>query len=335
MPRASPLNDIEVFCRAAELGRFAAAAEALRLPPSSVSRAIARLEARLGTPLFTRTTRRITLTEPGAALFQAARVALQQIADAELAVGGAAARPVGLLRVAAPTTYGNLRVLPLLPEFHRRYPELRLEIHVTNRVIDLVEEDFDLVIRLGPQPPSALVSRTLDRGLIGTYAAPAYLAERPQPRSLDELADHVCVGFIYPGSPQPMPWEFLHEGRHLREPRANGPVIAYDPMGLVALAVAGGGLIQTGRYVVVEHLAAGRLVEVLTEFAGVRRPIVALFPANRRLSAETSRFSRLLWLTKLAAASTRIVTPPGTSGGQRVRIRSAPRLRRTRPEKHF
>ena len=189
-------------------------------------------------------------------LFQAARGAFQQIEDAELAVGGAGVRPVGLLRVAVPTTYGNIRVLPRLPEFQRRYPEVRLEVHVTNRVIDLVEEEFDLVIRLGPQPPSSLVSRTLENGAIGTYAAPDYLERRGPLRNPDDLAEHACIGFIYPGSAQPMPWEFLRDGLHVREERANDTVIAYDPMGMVTLALAGGGLIQTGRYVVAEHLCS-------------------------------------------------------------------------------
>jgi DNA-binding transcriptional LysR family regulator len=288
--RGGHLADIAVFSRSAELGQFAAAAEQLRLPPSSVSRAIQRLEARLGASLFTRTTRRVALTETGAVFFQQVRQALQQIEDAEIAAGGAEARPVGRFRLAVPTTYGHVRILPRLPDFQRRNPGLQLEVHVTNRVIDLVEENFDVVIRLGQQPSSGLIARTLENLPIGTFAAPSYLEARGEPTEPSDLARHVCIGFVYPGSPEPLEWEFMAAGRHHRIAAANGPTIVHDPMGMVTLAVAGGGLIQTGRYVVAEHLAAGRLVEVLESFAGVTRPIVALYPPNRRHSAKLRAF---------------------------------------------
>ncbi len=290
----SHLTDLQVFCRVAELGRFAAAAEQLELPASSVSRAVQRLEARLGASLLTRTTRRVALTEDGALLFREAREALQQIADAELVVGGADARPVGRLKIAVPTTYGPLKVLPRLPAFAARHPGLSFEIHVTNREIDVVEEGFDLVVRLGQQPASALLSRTLEQGTIGVFAAPSYLAAAPPLGDPLDLDRHNCIGFVYPGLARRMDWEFLVEGRHHRRPPGPGPLIISDPMGMVALALAGGGLIQTGHYVVAEHLAAGRLVEVLVPFAGVRRAIVALYPANRRSSAKVRAFIELM-----------------------------------------
>jgi DNA-binding transcriptional LysR family regulator len=288
--RAGRWADIEVFCRAAEFGRFAAAAEALGLPPSSVSRAIQRLEARLGVPLFTRTTRRVVLTEDGAMFFQAAREGLQQVEDAEHAVGSVAGRPVGRFRIAVPTTYGAARILPRMPAFARQNPGLDMEIHITNRAVDVVEENFDLVVRLGVQAPSALVQHTLETLPIGTFAAPSYLAERGVPGALDDLARHVCIGFVYPGSGQVLDFEFLDRGRPQRRPPGRGPTIVHDPLGMVALGLAGGGLFQTGHYVVQEHLDAGRLVEVLAAHAGVRRPIVALFPANRRLSPKVRAF---------------------------------------------
>jgi DNA-binding transcriptional LysR family regulator len=284
------LADLQVFCRVAELGRFAAAAEQLDLPASSVSRAVQRLEARLGASLLTRTTRRVSLTDDGAFFLQQAREALQQIEDAELAVGGANARPVGRLRIAVPTTYGQLRILPRMPAFEAAYPGLTLEIHVTNREIDLIEEDFDVVIRLGQQPASALLSRTLETGTIGVFAAPGYLGDAPPLDDLLDLDRHRCIGFIYPGIAKRMDWEFLVDGRHERRSVSGGTLIVSDPMGMVALALAGGGLIQTGHYVVEEYLAAGRLIEVLKPYAGVGRAIVALFPPNRRHSAKVRAF---------------------------------------------
>jgi DNA-binding transcriptional LysR family regulator len=284
------LADLQVFCRVAELGHFASAAELLDLPASSVSRAVQRLEARLGVNLLTRTTRRVALTEDGAAFFAQAREALQQIADAELSVGGANARPVGKLRIAVPTTYGPLRILPRIPAFEAAYPDLTLEIHVTNREIDLVEEGFDIVVRLGQQPSSGLLSRALLVGDLGVFASPDYLAAAPPLDDLLDLDRHRCIGFIYPGSGRRMDWEFLVDGQHEKRAPGQGPVIVSDPMGMVALALAGGGLIQTGRYVVEEHLASGRLVETLKPFAGAKRAVIALYPPNRRGSARVKAF---------------------------------------------
>jgi DNA-binding transcriptional LysR family regulator len=284
------LADLQVFCRVAELGRFAAAAEQLSLPASSVSRAVQRLEARLGANLFTRTTRRVALTDDGSFFFQQAREALQQIENAEHVVGGANAKITGRLRIAVPTTYGQIRVLPRVPAFEALYPDLAMEIHVTNREIDLVEEGFDLVIRLGQQPASALISRTLETGTIGTFASPSYLENSPPLHDLADLEHHRCIGFIYPGMPRRMEWEFLVDGQHVSRATANGALIVSDPIGMVTLALAGGGVIQTGHYVVEDHLQAGRLVEVLTPFAGAKRSIIALYPANRRSSAKLRAF---------------------------------------------
>ncbi len=285
------LADLEVFCRAAELGRFAAAAEQLALPPSSVSRAIQRLESRLGVALFTRTTRKVALTEDGAFFFREARQALQQIEDAELSIGGAHRRATGKMRIAVPTSYGHVRILPRLPAFQAQHPHLDLEIHVTNRDFDVVEDGFDLAIRLGQQPASSLVSRTLENGRIGVFASPGYLSHASALESLSDLARHRCIGFVYPGlSRSPLPWEFLVAGEAKRIGAANGTTIISDPLGLITLALAGGGLIQTGCYLVEEHVAAGRLVEVLACFAGITRPIVALYPANRRGSAKLRAF---------------------------------------------
>jgi DNA-binding transcriptional LysR family regulator len=284
------LADLEVFCRAAELGRFAAAADQLNLPASSVSRAIQRLEARLGATLFMRTTRRVSLTEDGAFFFQQAREALQQIENAELAVGGANMKPVGRLRIALPTTYGPLKILPRVPEFESMYPGVTLEIHVTNRDIDVIDDGFDVVIRIGPQPSSSLLSRTLIDGTIGTFAAPNYLRRAPPLDDLLDLDSHRCIGFIYPGNNRRMDWEFIVDGRHERRVTAGGATIVSDPMGLVALALAGGGLMQTGHYVIAEHLDSGRLVEVLKPYSGVKRSIIALYPPNRRSSAKVRAF---------------------------------------------
>lgn len=288
--RSSHFTDIEVFCHAAETRRFAVTADALQLPPSSVSRAIQRLEARLGVPLFTRTTRQVTLTDEGALLHRQARAALQQIEDVEQALIDASGRPKGSFRIALPTTYGNKIVLPAIPTFLASNPDLELEIHVTNRVIDLIEEGFDLVVRLGEQPSSALLSRTLTNGRIGIFAAASYVQARGAPEAPEDIPLHRCVRFVYPGTPQALPFVVIEAGaQRLVEP-GPGPTVVGDPMGMISLGLAGAGLFQTGRYLVEDELAKGDLVEVLGDWSGATRPIVAMYPANRRLSAKVRAF---------------------------------------------
>ncbi|WP_376099617.1 LysR family transcriptional regulator [Roseomonas sp. CCTCC AB2023176] len=284
------LSDVEVFCRVADLGGFSRAAGAMGLAPSVVSRSVARLEARLGTPLFTRTTRRVTLTQEGAVYFQGCREALASIEEAGQAVSGAAGQVAGRLRIAVPTTYGNVRILPRLPAFMARHPAVMPEVHVTNRVIDLVEEGFDLVIRIGEQPPSSLIQRVLETLPIGVFAAPAYLAAHGMPAVPEDIARHRCIGFLWPGVPRAFDFLFRCDGKPLAIAPPPGPVIAHDPMGMVALGLAGGGLFQTGHYVVQEHLDRGTLIEVLADHAGATRSVVALYPPNRRFSARLRAF---------------------------------------------
>lgn len=288
--RSSHFADIEVFCHAAETRRFATTAEALRLPPSSVSRAIQRLEARLGVSLFTRTTRQVTLTEEGALFYRHARGALQQIEDVEVALGDARGRPQGGFRIAVPTTYGNKVILPATPAFLAANPALQLEVHVTNRVIDLVEEGFDLVVRLGEQPSSALVSRTLTNGRIGIFASAGYVRAHGAPDTPDDIARHSCIRLVYPGTPQPLPFIVLEAGSQRLIAPGAGPTVVGDPIGMISLGFAGAGLFQTGRYLVADELASGELVELLRDWSGATRPIVALYPANRRLSAKVRAF---------------------------------------------
>jgi DNA-binding transcriptional LysR family regulator len=290
MPNRDALADIQVFCRVAELGGFARAAEALLLTSSAVTKAVQRLETRLGTSLLIRTTRRVTLTEEGAVLFQHCRAALQSIEEATLAVGGTRGRAVGRLRVALPTTYGQKRIFPRLPGFQAQHPGLELELHVTNRVIDLVEEGFDLVVQLGQPPVSSLIQKVLEHASIGVFAAPSYLAERPALRHPRDLAAHVAIGFVLNGAVQPLDFTFVEDGRTQLVRPPPGPVVVHDPMGMVALGIAGGGLFQTGHYVVAEELAQGRLVEVLVAHGGATRPVVATYPPNRRLSAKVRAF---------------------------------------------
>ena len=167
------LGSIELFCKAAELGSFTAAAEALGVTPASVSRSISRLEARLGVRLFVRTTRQIRPTPEGVLYHQQCQQALEQIAAAERVLTGRQNMPSGSLRISVGSPYGHYRLLPLLPRFQQAYPQIEVELSIANRVVDFVEEGFDLAIRLGVPPDSRLIALPLEEPTLGIFAAPA------------------------------------------------------------------------------------------------------------------------------------------------------------------
>lgn len=285
------LNSIELFCKAAELGSFTAAAETLGLTPASVSRSIKRLEERLGVRLFSRTTRSVRLTAEGALYQQECQRALEQIAEAERAITGHQKVPSGLLRISIGTLYANFRVLPLLPRFTAAYPQIELELSLSNRVIDFVEEGFDLAIRLGIPPDSRLIAHPLEDAPVGIYATPGYLARRGVPQTLDELAQHDCIQFILPSTGRPMPWIFSGpDGKDIDLTFHSRLRVLDDALGCISWAQAGGGLFQTYRFIAGPLVRHGELVEVLQDFGGRTRRFSILYPHNRHLSARVRAF---------------------------------------------
>jgi DNA-binding transcriptional LysR family regulator len=286
------LGSIAIFCKAAELEGFTEAARALGITAAAVSRSISRLEARLNVRLFTRTTRKIRLTDEGRAYFEECRQALAQIEEAERAIGGEHAEPSGVLRVSVSTTYGHYRVLPLLPKFAARYPKLSVEINLSNRNIDFVEEGYDLAIRLGIPQDSRLVARTLEDATLGTFAAPKYLKKHGTPKTIEALRQHECLQFVLPSTGRGMSWRF-------RDPSTDTDVefafegrvrVHDDVLGCVTLAREGGGLFQIYHFVAKRHVADGELVEILKTFNGRTRPFCALYPQNRHLSPKVRMF---------------------------------------------
>ncbi|MCF7222163.1 LysR family transcriptional regulator [Marilutibacter chinensis] len=280
---AVSLGSIELFCLAAELESFTAAAAQAGLTPAAVSRTIARMEERLQVRLFTRSTRRIRLTDGGRAYFEQCRQALGQIVDAERELTGAQAEPTGVLRMSLPTPLGHRRVLPLLPRFRELYPKVRIDVQLSNRNVDFVAEGFDVAIRARPQPDSGLVVRKLmDAGLV-VVAAPAYLRRQGTPRSPDELGQHDCIQFLLPNTGQPVPWLFKAKGKDLEIATEGAYTCMEDLLGISTLACSGAGLVQTYRFIVEDELRDGRLVEVLQPFGGRSRPFSVVYPGTRHM----------------------------------------------------
>jgi DNA-binding transcriptional LysR family regulator len=289
------LGSIEQFCRAAETGSFTGAAEILGLTPAAVSRSISRLEQRLGVRLFLRTTRAVKLTSEGELYWKECQRALEQIAEAERAITGAQNVPSGPLRISVSAAYGTFRLLPLMPAFTKLYPQIDMEISISDKIIDFVEEGFDLAIRLGIQQDSRLVAFKLEDAMLGVFATPTYLAKKGEPRGIDDLSEHDCIQYISSNTGRPLQWLFTDEhGTAIEKPITSRMRVLNDALGAVAWVNAGGGLYQTYRFAVGDALRRGELVEVLRAYGGRSRPFSILYPQNRHLSARVRAFVEFL-----------------------------------------
>lgn len=284
------LGSIELFCLAAQEGSFTAAALSAGVTPAAVSRSISRMEERLATRLFVRTTRSIRLTESGRAYFEQCRRALTQLVEAEREVMGKQLEPSGELRISIPTTYGHYRILPLLSRFRERHPGVKIDIHLSNRNIDFVGEGYDLAIRVRVQPDSTLIARHLEDARLVVIATPEYLSRVGTPQSLEDLGKHDCIQFELPSSGRRISWLFTENGKE-REILAEGNYCcSEDVLGGVTLARHGAGLFQTYRFIVERELEEGSLVEVLQEFGGRSRPFTLLYPHGRHVPLRLRAF---------------------------------------------
>lgn len=277
------LGSIELFCLAAETGGFTSAALAAGVTPAAVSRSISRLEKRLGLRLFVRTTRSVRLTDAGRTYFAQCQQALAQLADAEREVMGQQAQPSGMLRISVPTTYGHHRILPLLPVFRERFPDIRLHVHLSNRNIDFVEEGYDMAVRVRAQPDSTLIARHLEDADLVVVATRKYLKRAGTPRTLADLSAHECIQFELPSSGRRISWLFKENGKDREVFADSAYSCSDDVLGGVTLARSDAGLFQTYRFVVEKELADGTLVEVLKPFAGRSRPYTLLYPDGRHV----------------------------------------------------
>lgn len=281
--RFDHLGDVEAYLCVVERGSLSAAAVALGTTPSVISRALSRLEARLGSQLLRRTTRRLSLTEDGRLYLEQTRAAFALIDDAERRIQGDG-EVAGRVRLSAPTTYGHHRLPQLLARFARAYPQVQVELSIANRNVDLVAEGYDLAIRLGRLPDSGLVGRRLEDARVCLVAAPDYLARAGVPASLDELQHHACLPFVMPSSGKVAPWLFLDGGRELDWQPGGQMLVTDDVLGTVSLAEAGLGVCQLYEFILAEKIAQGRLVRLLPRLEGRSRPFSIIYPPHRQLS---------------------------------------------------
>jgi DNA-binding transcriptional LysR family regulator len=253
---------MEVFTRVVELGGFSAAARALAMTPSAVSKLVGRLEARLGARLLNRSTRQVQLTAEGRVFHERSVRVLGDIAEAERGVA-ANDSPRGRLSVNANVPFGEAALLPLVPAFLERYPEISLDIVLTDEVIDLIEHRTDVAVRAGPLKNSSLVARKLGATRKAILASPAYLARRGVPKTPADLAGHNCLGFNR--SRGLNGWPLMDGGKLVTLPAVGNAQVS-DGASLQRLAVAGVGLARLALFHCRDDLAAGRLVPVLEDF---------------------------------------------------------------------
>lgn len=281
------LPDLEAFLAVAEHESFTAGAVMLSTTASVLSRAVTRLENRLGTQLLRRTTRRVSLTPAGRQYLEQARAAFALLGDAEREIQGQGGMLSGRIRLSVPTTYGHYRVPGLLARYTARYPQVKVELNVTNRNVDLVAEGFDLAIRLGDFADSGLVARKLADEALCLVAAPAYLDRAGTPRTLEELGRHACLSFILPRTGRVAPWVFRRDGQDIEWTAPSTIEVSDDVLGVVSLAGAGIGIGQSYDFIVREQIASGRLVEILPALRGRTRAFSVVYAPHRRQSAAT------------------------------------------------
>ncbi|THF60690.1 LysR family transcriptional regulator [Pseudothauera rhizosphaerae] len=282
-------DSLRLFTRIVELGSFTRAAAALGLPRATATYAIKELEDRLGVRLLERTTRQVRPTVDGQSFYERCAVILNDLEEAEAALQPAAANPQGVLRLDLHGVHANRVILPRIAEFRARYPRIELRISTGDRLVDLVREGVDCVVRAGVPRDSSLVARRIAALPEVVCASPDYLARCGIPRHPDDLARHEAVGFFAREQDIQYPFRFLIDGR-TAEYRPPSRIAVSDAEAYTTCALQGCGLIQVPRFRVEAYLCSGQLVEVLADWPGPRLPVSVLYPRHRHLAPRVRAF---------------------------------------------
>jgi DNA-binding transcriptional LysR family regulator len=279
---------IAVFAKVVEQGHLSRAAERLGLSTSAVSRHVADLEAHLGVRLLNRTTRRLSLTEAGQAFYERSVQLLADLEEAEATVSSGAVTPRGTLKLTCSITFGIRRLAPAIAAFASRHPEVRFEIELSDRQVDIVDEGIDLAVRIGDVGPQTLIGRRIGSMQLVCCAAPSYLAVHGTPTTPAELARHACLTYAYSATGNA--WRFVdaEHGEHVV--RVQGGVHANNGQMIAVLAAAGMGVALEPDFIVAPELASGALVAILPGFAPPASGIYAVYPSRRHLSAKVRAF---------------------------------------------
>jgi DNA-binding transcriptional LysR family regulator len=280
-------SSMRMYVAVVDGGSFASAADKLDISRAMVSKQIQKLEEHLGTRLLNRTTRRLSLTETGREFYERSTQIMVDVEEAEQVAGQMTRTPQGVLRVTIPLSYGQHRLASIIGDYTQAYPKVQLDISLSDRKVDLIEDGFDLAIRIGALPQSDLIARKIGGVRSIVCASPAYLAKHGAPQTPEALSRHACLGYTLTGSGAD--WRFETPAGPLVVP-ISGPIRADNGDIIRLAALSGAGILFQPHFIVGDDLAAGRLIQLLPEWQSAELGVYAVYPSRKHLSAKVRTF---------------------------------------------
>lgn len=297
---ARSLNEIVIFMAVADAGSFARGGQAMGLTGSAASKAVARLETRLGVRLLHRNSRAVSLTSEGERFRESGKSILEAVDEAEASIAAPDGRPRGLLRLSVPDAFGRRVIMPLVNDYLERWPEVRIDIDFSDRPVDLVEEGFDLAIRIGGESaPDGIVSRVVAEYPVWFCAAPSYLERRGHPADAEALSAHDCI--LFRSRSRTQEWLGLSGGEHSEKLLAHGRLRMNSAEAIRLAALAGLGIALLPSFLVDDEFAAGHLVRLFPELGTQTVRVLCLYPSRRLVDPRVRTF-----IDNVSAALTRV-----------------------------
>ncbi len=289
MNRAHLCESLISFVRTAELGSFASAAAALGVTPAAVGQTVKRLEDRFGVKLINRTTRKMSLTPEGWLLLNSCKKPLAELDEIARLFDESRGVIAGRLRITAPLELGRRHLLPIIADFYNQHPRIEIDLDVSDRVRDFVDDPVDLAFRLSRPEDSTLIARPISDLQAVTVASPQYLAKYGEPRHLQDLDNHICIGYRYPTTGAIYPWSFVINGEEQRY-NARCALVVNDPETSCEAAALGLGILQTGSNYAAPYIAEGRLTLLMQQFIAITRTIYLCYPSRDHIPLRVRAF---------------------------------------------
>ncbi|WP_445178103.1 LysR substrate-binding domain-containing protein [Pseudomonas sp. McL0111] len=291
---------MQAFARVVEAGSFTKAAETLHMSKTTVTQLVQQLEARLRVKLLNRTTRKVNVTADGAIYYERVIKLLADMDDAETSLSGASLLPKGRLRVDVPSPLASLILIPALPEFHRRYPDIQIDMGVSDRIVDIIDENVDCVVRGGELLDQSLIARRVGDLELGVFAAPGYLAREGMPMHPGELEDshHRVVGFLWARTGKPVPYAMRNQSESLHI-KGQYILAVDDGNAYLSAGLAGLGVLWLPKYMSRAHEVRGELVALFEDWQLQPMPLYVAYPPNRHISQKLRVF--IDWIAEVMA----------------------------------
>lgn len=301
---------MQAFVRVVEAGSFTKAAETLHMSKTTVTQLVQQLEARLRVKLLNRTTRKVNVTADGAAYYERVIRLLADMDDAETSLSGAQALPRGRLRVDVPSPLATMILMPALPQFYARYPDIQIDMGASDRIVDMLDENVDCVVRGGELTDQSLIARRVGDLALGVFAAPSYLQRVGTPAHPRELEDsqHRIVGFLWARTGKPLPYAMHNHGEHLHI-KGRYTLAVDDGNAYLAAGLAGLGVLWLPEYMSRSHQARGELVRLFEDWRLDPMPLYVAYPPNRHISAKLRVF--IEWVVELMAQHAPVIDRSG------------------------